>query len=455
MHPKLLEAAELGDAAAVVELRRRGRGLSLEIPDESRPPRYQGRHGELKKPLVVRQWRPRPGSTVACVKTRQPRGRELRMRYVDAYTSADSFRERHALGLEILAILIGTLPSVEHLSVQQSVVDYETPYLSALRAVAMKNRPRLLKTLDVAAHDYMLGTMLQVPLQAAGILELAKDTLQTLNLHMCNGFWTEPEHAPTFRSLKTLRLINSRLSAVELEVLLSCCTSGLTSFTYEAAQSFYHSEDPFSESTNGFNPWEAIESLRVHVRTLKTLHLDLRQFITNPYVQPMLPASLADFKALEDLFLSVNTLWIEKSGDLTEEIVASRQLPQLLPANITSLSIAGRHRFNNLQQLSARLLGLARVVAEEGKLSELRQVRCDSKFKRGLDDGLGPEIGGIFEDAGVEFGFDSWPLSQTTVTIKDVPSPLGYGEDRPVLEDFDVEEWRRSEAERSTGRVSV
>jgi hypothetical protein len=445
LHPKLLEAAELGDAVGVVELRRMGRGLGLEIPDESRPPRYQGRHGELKQPPVIERWRPdlRPSR---CAYRLGPRGRELRMRYVDAYTSADSFRERHALGLEILAILIGTLPSVERLSVEQTVVDYETPYLSALRSVAMKSRPRLLKTLDIATHDYMLETMLQVPSQAAGILELSKDTLQTLNLHMCNGFWTNPEHAPTFRSLKTLRLINSRLSAVELGVLLSCCTGGLTSFTYEAARSFHR-----PGNTSEFHPPEAIESLRVHVRTLRTLHLDLRQVVTDARVQPMLQASLVDFTALENIFLSVNMLWVEGSRGVTGEVVASPQLPQLLPANTTSLSIAGRHRFNNLQQLSARLLGLARAVAEEGKLSRLRHVRCDSKFNRGLDDGLGPDICGIFQGAGVEFGLGCWPPSQTTITSKDVPSPLGRGTDNLMLEDFDIEEYSREEAERSTG----
>lgn len=37
LHPKLLEADELGDAAGVAELRRMGRSLGIEVPDESRP----------------------------------------------------------------------------------------------------------------------------------------------------------------------------------------------------------------------------------------------------------------------------------------------------------------------------------------------------------------------------------------------------------------------------------
>lgn len=462
LHPNLLDAAELGDVAAILDLRRMGGGLGIKIQDESRPPRYQGRHGELKRPFVDDRWRPTPGSSRVCVKQAMPYGRKLRMKYVDDYTCDDNFRERHALGLEVLAILIGTLPNVERLSIQQSIVDYETPYLSALRSVATKSQPRLLKTLDIAAQDYMYETMLRVPLQAAGALELAKDTLQTLNLHMCRDFWTDPEQAPTFRSLKTLRLTGSRLGHKELGVLLSCCTAGLTSFTYEASGSFRPSFG--SDDVSDFQPPEAIEALRAHARTLRTLHLDLRRVERNPPVQPLLPASLADFTALEDLFLSLNTLWVEEftlrrgqSRDLPEGVLASPQLPELLPPSIKSLDIAGRHRYKNLPQLSGRLLGLARAVAEEGKLPGLRQVRCDSKFRRGLNEGLGPDIGGLFQGAGVVFEFGCWPLSETTIThaVTDLPAPLRRGSDQPMLiEYFDDEEHRRETAEREEAERS-
>lgn len=462
LHPNLLDATELGDVAAVIDLRRMGRGLGLGVQDESRAPRYQGRHGELKKPFVDDIRRPPRGSSVACSRPIMPYGRKLRMKHVDDYTCDDSFRERHALGLEILAILIGILPNVERLSIQQSIVDYETPYLSALGSIPVSKRPRRLKTLDIAAQDYMYETMLRVPLQAGGILELAKDTLQTLNLHMCRNFWTDPEQAPNFRCLKTLRLTGSRLSAMELGVLLSCCTDGLTSFTYEASGSFYASFG--SNEVSEFHPPEAIEALRTHSRTLKALHLDLRRVERDPPVQPLLPASLVDFTTLDDLFLSLNTLWAEEftlwrgqSRDLPEGVLASPQLPELLPPNLKSLGIAGRHRYENLPQLSGRLLGLARAVAEEGKLPRLRQVRCDSKFKRGLDDGLGPDIGGLFQGAGVGFGFGCWPLSETTVThaATDLPGPLRRGHDRPMLiEYFDDEEHRREEAEREEAEQS-
>lgn len=271
LHLKLLEATELGDAAAVVELRRMGRGLGLEIPDESRPPSMLSRPPWCAEPAASDvEWV--PDSEYDQPSVLGPRGKDLRMRYVDSYTSADSFRERHALGLEILAILMGTLPCVERLSIRQTVVDYDTPYLSALRSVGVNNRPRLIKILDLATHDYMLETMLQVPSQAAAILERAKDTLQALNLHMCSGFWNTPQQAPILRSLKTTRFTNSQLSAVQLGVLLSCCTEGLTSFIYEAATSLFA-----LDTDSQFHPSEAIRSLRAHARTLKILHLDLRQ----------------------------------------------------------------------------------------------------------------------------------------------------------------------------------
>lgn len=438
LHPRLLEAAELDDAGAVVDLRRFGRGLGLESLDESTPPSYQGRpdHGRYRLPT--------PGRIYERY-THEFQGvdRIPRVAHVDLYTSTESFRKRHALGLELLAILIGMLPSIERLSIQQAVVDYETPYLSGLRSVITAKGARLLKTLDLATHDYSPELMIKVPSQAAAALELAQDTLQTLNLHMCNGFWSNSEDAPTFRSLKTLRLMQSHLSGAELKVLLSCCTGGLTFFTYEAASvcsSFY---------TSQFHPREAIEALSPHRRTLKTLHLDLRPVFESLLIQPMATASLADFTALEELFLSANTLWRMDQASPADEADGARILPQILPASTASLCITGPDVDRRLRLLPVELLGIARAAAAgEGRLARLRLVRCDSKIKRRLDKGLGPEIESIFRAAGVDFGFGSWPLSQTTVASEDVPEPLSRGMWDPFnLDDFDWEEWRRDQAE--------
>lgn len=439
LHPRLLEAAELGDAGAVVELRRMGHALGLESGVEARPPCYQARpgHGRHQPPTPERT-----------IERYQHELRWLnhipREDYVDLYTSTEGFRERHALGLELLAILIGILPSVERLSIQQTVVDYDTPYLSGLRSMTTAKGAHLLKTLDFATHDHMSELMIKMPSQAAATLELAQGTLQTLNLHMCNGFWANSENAPTFRSLKTLRLTQSHLSAVELRVLLSCCTGGLTSFTYEAASA----RSSFSGSQ--FHPREAIQALSPHRRTLKTLHLDLRPVFESLFIQPMAPASLGGFTALEDLFLSANTLWRKDQASPADEAEGTRLLLQLLPASTASLCITGPDVDRRLRLLPAELLGIARAAAGgEGRLSRLRQVRCDSRIKWRLDKGLGPEIESIFRAAGVEFGFASWPLSQTTVASKDVPEPLKRGMMEPFnLDTRDWEEWERDQAER-------
>lgn len=435
LHPRLLEAAELGDVRAVVDLRRMGRGLGLEVADESAPPCYQERPGwTMPRPPI------RPSGVVACVKPAP----KTRVMYVDAYTADEVFRERYALGLELLATLVGVLPSVERLSIQQTVVDYDTPYLSGLRSMATAEGARHLKTLDLATHDFSPELMIKVPSQAAGALWLSGDTLQTLNLHMCNGFWSKPEDAPTFRSLKTLRLTQSHLSAVGLRVLLSCCTGSLTSFTYEAARTCRGMDG------RQFHLPEAIESLHPHRRTLKALHLDLRGVAKSSSVQPMLPASLVDFTALEELFLSVDTLWRKDLTAVGDGVEDAALLARVLPANTTLLSVAGAGRDRRWRRLSAELLGLARAVAmDEGTLARLRQVRCDSRWKRRLDKGLGPEISSIFGAAGVEFGFDSLPSSLATVGCDDVPKAVRFGRHAYLFGDnFDKEESRIEEEER-------
>lgn len=421
LHPRLLEAAELDDAAAVVELRRVGRGLGLGDADESAPPYYRARpgHGEYRPPTPGRTYERFPHEL-------QSVDRVPRVAYVDMYTSTESFRERHALGSELLAIVIGLLPNVERLSIQQTAADYDTPHLSGLRSMNTAKGARHVETLDLATHDYSPELMIKVPSQAAGVLRLAKDTLKTLNLHMCNGFWSHSENAPTFGSLKTLRLTQSHLSAAELRVLLSCCTGGLTSFTYEAPSDYsnFHGTQ--------FHPSEAIEPLSSHRRTLKALHLDLRPVFESLSMQPIPRASLADFTALEDLFLSANTLWTKAQASTAGEAAGDGLLPQLLPASTTSLVIAGGKVDRRRRMLPAELLGLARYVAagaDGGRLARLRRVRCDSRIKRRLDQGLGPEIVSIFRAAGVDFGVGSWPPSQATVAREDVPEPLRQGMD--------------------------
>lgn len=178
-----------------------------------------------------------------------------RVAYVDLYTSTESFRERHALGLELLQTVIAMLPNVKRLSTQQTVVDYDTPYLSGLQSMTTAKGARPIETLDLVTHDYSPELMIKVPSQAAGVLGLAGGTIKTLNLHMCNGLWSHPEEAPTFGSLETLCLAQSHPSAAELRALLSCCTGGLTSFTYEAPS------DYINFYSTQFHPSEAIEPL--------------------------------------------------------------------------------------------------------------------------------------------------------------------------------------------------
>jgi hypothetical protein len=83
-------------------------------------------------------------------------------------------------------------------------------------------------------------------------------------------------------------------------------------------------------------------------------------------------------------------------------------LSQLLPPSIVSLEVAENMEIRMVERLAKSLLHLAEA-ASKGQFPRLKTVRCDTGLR--LDD---HGVGDMFIKAGVDFGYDTWPLSGGT-----------------------------------------
>lgn len=113
---------------------------------------------------------------------------------------------------------------------------------------------------------------------------------------------------------------------------------------------------------------------------------------------------LPSFPVLHHLFL--NTLLLYDSED--ESPHDDGVLTQLLPPSIVSLKLADNTAEPG-PKMSARLakglLGLAKAALQR-QFRKLRIVRCDTGQR--LDD---HGVREMFECAGVDFGYDTWPFT--------------------------------------------
>jgi hypothetical protein len=118
---------------------------------------------------------------------------------------------------------------------------------------------------------------------------------------------------------------------------------------------------------------------------------------------------LKDFTALKHVFLSASVLY-NHHGRASYTNYDSVLLTKLLPTSITSLSLAG-----DLGGLTPRLghalVYLAKSVGPRKEFKALRRVRCDVLATRPFEDMAVKEA---FAARGVDFAFDSWPLSEPT-----------------------------------------
>nr|UBX54528.1 hypothetical protein [Aspergillus sp.] len=237
---------------------------------------------------------------------------------------------------------------------------------------------------------------------------------------MCDGIWTKPPF-PSLPNLKTIRITHSRISAEDLEGLLLSC-NGLRSFTYESCGPYiprvWWADGP---SGNYLKPLDVVRHLRRHRETLKSLHLDWRRREASPtasgdvhFDRPEPVIDFRDFTGLQHLFLNASEFY-----DSTYQ--EPPPLTQRLPHSITSLQFAADMRCS-VPRLSNGMLGLAGALSE-GHFPNLKEVTCDAENR--LDNE--PLVSPLFAAAGVEFGYDSWPMSEATLNL---PS------DMPPIPDF-------------------
>lgn len=322
-----------------------------------------------------------------------------------------------------LAILIAQLPNLDHCSLQVDMFPGATVHTSGLRAAGVTRLP--LRTIDVSCHSTARsGQRFSLDSHARSMIELSTG-LETLNLHMCGSTWS---HAPfpSLPNLKTLRLSHSRLTEECLERLLASCP-GLRSFFYEAASPYVNRCDRvMSYGNDHFRLFQALRSLTRYRASLKSLHLDLRYRCLTVYAHPQnIPAALGlkNFTALEHLFFTANGLYCFSGTGPSPD---PQLLVQLLPPGIKSLHLTG-YVGRSLLHLARALLVLADAVLQ-GQFPCLKQVRCDTYHNPGDD--YSDELGGAYvldtmlAAAGVDFGYESFPISQATLGFDDrTPSP--------------------------------
>ncbi|KAK3939201.1 competence-damaged protein-domain-containing protein [Diplogelasinospora grovesii] len=255
---------------------------------------------------------------------------------------------------------------------------------SVLRAAGVSSLP--LQTIDVIGG--CLGDRFD------GILEMAAPTLRTLNIfdaELSSGSLARP-----FPNLRNVGITTGGFGGSEFELLLPGRV-GLETCIYEACECC---------GSPSFSPSHTVELLRSHTETLETLRLDLRfrdtpRLVDGMYLPERIP-SLRDFAVLRDLFL--NTLYIHNGVDESPD--DDSVLIRLLPPSIVSLKLAdSMSNDSRLERLAKGLLHLAEA-ASQGQFPRLQRVRCDTA--RRLDD---YGVGEMFASAGVDFGYNTWPLT--------------------------------------------
>ncbi|KAK3938894.1 hypothetical protein QBC46DRAFT_355449 [Diplogelasinospora grovesii] len=181
------------------------------------------------------------------------------------------------------------------------------------------------------------------------------------------------------------------------------------------------------QAGNHFQPSDAIRHLGRHKATLKSLHLSRPpcggrlqppQWGTGAANQP-LPQSLKDFTALEHIFLDTSAvcdvwMWLlTHAGSSSPADADSQALTRLLPRQ-HHLAASGRHARPLHTAASEAVLRLAGTIARREEFTALKSVRCGVDLAgAGLDEHAVREA---FIVEGVDFEYDSWPLSQLVGT---------------------------------------
>ena len=429
LHPQLQDCSELEDVAVFEGLRNLAASLGFKLsgalrpsrkptstssgPVRGPPPVYHAPDGALKE--LVEAY------LIECSCPVMPNRDER----ISDYISSSEAKQRYRLTAALFAILVTQLPNLQRLSFQPSLFHNEVISQATLRSVHTSALSRL-QTLDISTRDWT--AFFNLFSEARAMLTSSAASLTTLNLHMCDTFWSEARSSPppNLSGLKHIHLTRCRLTEKQLQKLLSSCSSGLQAFVFEAA---YPYDGTWWDSYEHFQPSDAVTHLGAHEDTLKSLHLDLRargrrkphskeHKTDGGHIHPI--SSLERFTALEHLLINSSSICgSSETSDM--EIAAGRRQPlvAILPPNIIALDIVGYLGVKDSPHLVQGLIGLAESLSR-GQFERLKQVRCDSSQE------IDEHVASLFGAHGVNFSQQEWPLSESTVDIMDVPEPLRY-----------------------------
>lgn len=330
---------------------------------------------------------------------------------------------------DLVTLLIAALPKLEHCSLFFGPDSYMMSFDAAtLAAVGISQLP--LRTINLSVLrtaekyfdlDYNVRALLDV-----------SPCLETLNLHKCYGtlhkcYGTRKRATlPFLPKLKHVRITSSRLNEQGLENILNSCNS-LCSFTYEAGVRFGDGGPEGKwESRDHFQLRNAARYLGRHRKTLKSVHIDLRQRGGDPATPSQF--SFRELTALRHLFLNLdefhNRFFMHRWTDDSQILV------QILPSGVESLHLAGRIG-EDLPRLEKALLGLGEAAVKE-QFQSLKEVRWDKKVKLHAEDA----VRSLFADAGVDFAYDSWPPTRLSFNQGDTIPPANFENPYFALPEF-------------------
>ncbi|KAL4781115.1 hypothetical protein BJX76DRAFT_363819 [Aspergillus varians] len=332
-------------------------------------------------------------------------------------------RQNRLAAFDLITLLIAELPNLQHCSLDIGTWPLEVVRSAVLSAAGISRLP--LKTIDLSLHASANRiNLLSLERRVRALLEASPD-VETLNIHMCSETWRRLPF-PFLRNLKNLRVTFSRFSNEALKALLESCNS-LRSFTYEAGIRAFDGRDAPWDGTDHFRLINAVDCLKHHCETLESLHLDLRRRGNCPDgSDPRAVFSFRQFRVLKHLFVNLDEFHTRFWGGSLEE--DSQLLVKLLPPSIESLHFAG-YIGNELPRLEKSLLWLAEASLE-GRFPRLREVR----WARNQELQQGRAVHTTFASAGVDFDYEDWPVTESTLGDGGQPPPPNFLDPNMMLD---------------------
>lgn len=115
------------------------------------------------------------------------------------------------------------------------------------------------------------------------------------------------------------------------------------------------------------------------------------------------------------MFISACSISTCSICPLGEPVIADTELlTRFLPPHIKTLEFAGERLSEATNRLASAMFHLAETAAQSHgfHFGALERVRCDASVAQAIDEMAVPEL---FAAAGIDFGYESWSLSEATV----------------------------------------